>query len=102
RPDMVAFNKIKVASGEAPLVSAISEDSISTRRAWGLWVYLAEMDKVKYPFKIFSNKVNESFLLNSMIDKSTEFTESLFEKKRILIWENELPVTEATRMKTCN
>ena len=36
RPDMVAFNKIKAASGEAPLVSAISEDSISTRRAWGL------------------------------------------------------------------
>ncbi|KAL2228420.1 UNVERIFIED_CONTAM: hypothetical protein Sindi_1821700 [Sesamum indicum] len=36
RLDMVAFNKIKAASGEAPLVSAISEDSISTRRAWGL------------------------------------------------------------------
>ncbi|KAL0345668.1 UNVERIFIED_CONTAM: putative enzymatic polyprotein [Sesamum radiatum] len=51
RPDMVAFNKIKVATGEAPLVSAISEDDISTRRAWGLWVCLTEMDKVKYPFK---------------------------------------------------
>ncbi|KAK4390099.1 hypothetical protein Sango_2073200 [Sesamum angolense] len=34
RPDMVAFSKIKVATGEAPLVSAISEDDISTRRAW--------------------------------------------------------------------
>ncbi|KAL0378729.1 UNVERIFIED_CONTAM: putative enzymatic polyprotein [Sesamum radiatum] len=33
RPDMVAFNKIKVSTGEAPLVSAISEDDISTRRA---------------------------------------------------------------------
>ncbi|KAL2251502.1 UNVERIFIED_CONTAM: Enzymatic polyprotein [Sesamum indicum] len=58
RPDMVAFNKIKATSGQAPLVSAISEDSISTRRAWGLWVCLTEMDKVKYPFTIFSNKVN--------------------------------------------
>ncbi|KAL2243575.1 UNVERIFIED_CONTAM: hypothetical protein Sindi_0475500 [Sesamum indicum] len=102
RPDMAAFNKIKVASGEAPLVSAISEDSISTRRVWGLWVYLTKMDKLKYPFKIFSNKVNGSFLLNYMIEKNTEFTESLIEKKRILIWENELPATEASRMKTCN
>ncbi|KAL0440293.1 UNVERIFIED_CONTAM: hypothetical protein Slati_2512300 [Sesamum latifolium] len=102
RPDMVAFNKIKAATGEAPLVSAISEDDISTRRAWGLWVCLTEMDKVKYPFKIFSNKLNGLFLLNSMTEKSTEFVESMFEKKRILIWENKLPAIEATRMKTCN
>ncbi|KAL2248350.1 UNVERIFIED_CONTAM: hypothetical protein Sindi_2687300 [Sesamum indicum] len=102
RSDMVAFNKIKAALGEAPLVSAISEDSISTKRAWGLWVCHTEMDKVKYPFKIFSNKVNGSFLLNSMTGKSTEFAESLFEKKRMLIWKNKLPATEATRMKTCN
>ncbi|KAL0311555.1 UNVERIFIED_CONTAM: hypothetical protein Sangu_2450200 [Sesamum angustifolium] len=102
RPDMVTFNKIKVTTGEAPLVSAISEDDISTRRAWGLWVYLTEMDKVKYPFKIFSNKLNGSFLLNSMTGKSTDFAESMFEKKRMLIWENKLPATEATRMKTCN
>ncbi|KAL0361747.1 UNVERIFIED_CONTAM: hypothetical protein Sradi_3859200 [Sesamum radiatum] len=102
RPDMVAFNKIKVATGEAPLVSAISEDNISTRRAWGLWVCLTEMDKVKYPFKIFSNKLNGSFLLNSMTGKSTEFAESMFERKRMLIWENKLPATEATRMKACN
>ncbi|KAK4397826.1 putative enzymatic polyprotein [Sesamum angolense] len=102
RPDMVAFNKIKVATGEAPLVSAISEDDISTKRALGLWVCLTEMDKVKYPFKIFSNKVNGSFLLNSMTGKSTEFAESMFEKKRMLICENKLPATEATRMKTCN
>ncbi|KAL0439761.1 UNVERIFIED_CONTAM: hypothetical protein Slati_2459100 [Sesamum latifolium] len=99
---MVAFNKIKAATGEAPLVSAISEDDISTRRAWGLWVCLTEMDKVKYPFKIFSNKLNGSFLLNFMTGKSTEFAESMFEKKRMLIWENKLPATEATRMKTCN
>ncbi|KAK4411684.1 movement protein [Sesamum angolense] len=51
RPDMVAFNRIKATTEEAPLVSAISEDDISTRRAWGLWVCLTEMDKVKYPFK---------------------------------------------------
>ncbi|KAL2246120.1 UNVERIFIED_CONTAM: hypothetical protein Sindi_2880200 [Sesamum indicum] len=36
RPDMVAFNKIQAASGEALLVSAIFEGIISTRRAWGL------------------------------------------------------------------
>ncbi|KAL0431121.1 UNVERIFIED_CONTAM: hypothetical protein Sradi_0738100 [Sesamum radiatum] len=99
---MVAFNKIKVATREAPLVSAISEDDISTRRAWGLWVCLTEMDKVKYPFKIFSNKLNGSFLLNSMTGKSIEFAESMFERKRMLIWENKLPATEATRMKACN
>ncbi|KAL0444333.1 UNVERIFIED_CONTAM: hypothetical protein Slati_2156000 [Sesamum latifolium] len=99
---MVAFNKIKTATGEAPLVSAISEDDISTRRAWGLWVCLTEMDKVKYPYKIFLNKLNGSFLLNSMTGKSTEFAESIFEKKRMLIWENKLPATEVTRMKTCN
>ncbi|KAK4382175.1 hypothetical protein Sango_2898200 [Sesamum angolense] len=102
RSDMVAFNRIKATTEEAPLVSAISEDDISTRRAWGLWVCLTEMDKVKYPFKIFSNKVNGSFLLNSMTGKSTEFAESMFEKKRMLIWENKLPATESTRMKACN
>ncbi|KAL0309337.1 UNVERIFIED_CONTAM: hypothetical protein Sradi_5876000 [Sesamum radiatum] len=44
RSDMIAFNKIKAASGEAPLVSAVKEDDISTRRAWGLLVYLTEID----------------------------------------------------------
>ncbi|KAL0367017.1 UNVERIFIED_CONTAM: hypothetical protein Sradi_3591800 [Sesamum radiatum] len=42
---MVAFNKIKVATGEAPLVSAISEDDISTRRAWGLWERAPSLQK---------------------------------------------------------
>ncbi|KAL0440411.1 UNVERIFIED_CONTAM: hypothetical protein Slati_2524100 [Sesamum latifolium] len=97
---MVAFNKIKAVTGEAPL--AIDEDDISTRRAWGLWVCLTEMDKVKYPFEIFSNKLNGSFLLNSKTGKSTEFAKSMFEKKRMLVWENKLSATEATRMKTCN
>ena len=54
RPDMAAYNRVKSAIGEAPLVSFIHEDDISTRRAWGMWVCLTEMDKVKYPFKIFS------------------------------------------------
>ncbi|KAL0454841.1 UNVERIFIED_CONTAM: hypothetical protein Slati_0823300 [Sesamum latifolium] len=79
---MVAFNEIKAASGEAPLVLAISENDISIRRAWGLWVYLTEMDKIKYPFKILSNKVNGSFMLNSMTVKSIEFPESMFEKRK--------------------
>ncbi|KAL0296198.1 UNVERIFIED_CONTAM: hypothetical protein Sradi_6671900 [Sesamum radiatum] len=46
--------------------------------------------------------VNGSFMLNSMTGKSTEFAENMFEKKRMLIWENKLPATETTRMKTCN
>ncbi|KAL0378302.1 UNVERIFIED_CONTAM: hypothetical protein Sradi_3135700 [Sesamum radiatum] len=99
---MKAFNKIKTATGEAPMVSAISEDDISTRRAWGLWICLTEMDKVKHLFKTFSNKMNGSFLLNFMTGKSTEFAESMFEKKRMLIWKNKLLATEATRMKTCS
>ncbi|KAL0352452.1 UNVERIFIED_CONTAM: Enzymatic polyprotein [Sesamum calycinum] len=37
RPYMIAFNKIKAALGEVSLVLAISEDDISTKRAWGLW-----------------------------------------------------------------
>ncbi|KAK4384675.1 movement protein [Sesamum angolense] len=81
RPDMVAFNRIKAASEEAPLVSSISEDDISTKRAWVSWICLTEMDKVKYPFKIFSNKMNGSFLLNSMTGKNTEFAESIREEE---------------------
>ncbi|KAL0396536.1 UNVERIFIED_CONTAM: movement protein [Sesamum calycinum] len=101
RPDMVAFNRIKAASEEAPLVSAISEDDISTRRAWGLWVCLIEMDKVKYPFK--SSPTSEWIIPVKLHDReNTEFAESMFEKKRMLIWENKLPATEVTRMKTCN
>ncbi|KAL0454881.1 UNVERIFIED_CONTAM: hypothetical protein Slati_0827300 [Sesamum latifolium] len=78
---MVAFNKIKVATGEAPLVSAISEDDISTRRAWGLWVCLTEMDKVKKKYRVCRKHVR---------------------KERMLIWENKLPATKTTRMKVCN
>ncbi|KAL0410850.1 UNVERIFIED_CONTAM: movement protein [Sesamum latifolium] len=59
RPDMVAFNKIKVAIGEAPLVSVISEDDISTRRAWGLWVCLTEMDKFKKKYRVCREHVRK-------------------------------------------
>ncbi|KAK4409329.1 hypothetical protein Sango_0005900 [Sesamum angolense] len=45
RPDMVAFNRIKATTEEAPLVSAISEDDISTRRAWGLWERALSLQK---------------------------------------------------------
>ncbi|KAL0462124.1 UNVERIFIED_CONTAM: hypothetical protein Slati_0100000 [Sesamum latifolium] len=78
---MVAFNKIKAATGEAPLVSAISEDDISTRRAWGLWVCLTEMDKVKKKHRVCRKHVRE--------EKNAHMG-------------NKLPATEATRMKTCN
>ena len=102
RPDMNALNRVKSNEEKIPLVTAISEDEISTRRAWGFWVCLTEMDKVKYPFKIFTNSLNGSFLVNSLTGKSTEFAETLFEKKRLLIWENKLPATEVTRRKACN
>ncbi|KAL0288503.1 UNVERIFIED_CONTAM: hypothetical protein Sradi_7096200 [Sesamum radiatum] len=78
---MVAFNKIKTASREAPLVSAISEDDISTKRAWGLWVCLTQIDKVKKKHRVCKKHVRE---------------------ERMLIWENKLPATEVTGMKTCN
>ncbi|KAK4407662.1 protein, chloroplastic [Sesamum angolense] len=74
RPGMVAFNRIKATTEEAPLVSAISEDDISTRRAG---VY------------------------GSVSPRWTK-SKSMFEKKRMLIWENKLPATESTRMKACN
>ncbi|KAL0302712.1 UNVERIFIED_CONTAM: hypothetical protein Sangu_3082600 [Sesamum angustifolium] len=100
--DMVAFNKTKAATREVPLLSSISEDNISTRRAWRLWVCLTEMDKVKSPFKILSNKLNRSFILNSMIGSSTKFTESLFKKKIILVWEINMSATKTTRKNICN
>ncbi|KAL0449092.1 UNVERIFIED_CONTAM: hypothetical protein Slati_1465600 [Sesamum latifolium] len=87
------------AIASLPLEKLESEDDISTRRAWGLWICLTEMDKVKSPFKIFSNELNGSFLLNAMIGKSMEFAGSCFEKKWMLIWKNKLPATQATRIR---
>ncbi|KAL8492940.1 hypothetical protein ACS0TY_024226 [Phlomoides rotata] len=46
---------ISVAKQETKLsiVVNLTKDEISTRRAWGVWVCLTEMDKVKYSFKIY-------------------------------------------------
>ncbi|KAL8487491.1 hypothetical protein ACS0TY_023972 [Phlomoides rotata] len=51
------------------LVVNLTEDEISTRRAWGVWVYLTEMDKVKYPFKIYQNLGND---LGKQVDRDRE------------------------------
>ncbi|KAL8539747.1 hypothetical protein ACS0TY_001384 [Phlomoides rotata] len=84
------------------LVVNLTKDEISTRRAWEVWVYLTEMDKVKYPFKIYQNSVNISFMLNSMTESTTRFANDMFEQKRAMIWENKLIGIENTRRKTCN
>ncbi|KAL8491678.1 hypothetical protein ACS0TY_023321 [Phlomoides rotata] len=72
------------------LVIDFTEDEISTRRAWGIWACLTEMDKVKYPCKIYQNSINGSFLLNTMTSKGTRFADKAFEQKRTVIWENKL------------
>lgn len=66
------------------MVISLSEDDISIRRAWKLWVCFIKINKLKYPFKIFPNKLSVSFLLNSIIEKRVEFIMTLFEEKRIL------------------
>ncbi|KAL8549294.1 hypothetical protein ACS0TY_008227 [Phlomoides rotata] len=93
---------IKEQVTKPKLVVNLTKDEISTRRAWGVWVYLTEMDKVKYPFKIYQNSVNRSFLLNTMIGSTTRFVNDMFEQKKAMIWENKLIGTENTRRKTCN
>ncbi|KAL8520515.1 hypothetical protein ACS0TY_011151 [Phlomoides rotata] len=60
------------------------------------------MDKVKYPFKIYQNSVNGSFLLNSMTRSTTRFSNDIFEQKRAMIWENKLIGIENTQRKACN
>ncbi|KAL8497262.1 hypothetical protein ACS0TY_020808 [Phlomoides rotata] len=60
------------------------------------------MEKVKYPFKVYQNVVNGSFLLNSMTRATTRFTNGMFEQKRTMIWENRLFETKSTRRKACN
>ncbi|KAL8503268.1 hypothetical protein ACS0TY_022126 [Phlomoides rotata] len=83
RPDKKAFTCIKKQDTKPELVVNLTEDEISTRRAWGVWVYLTEMDKVKYP-------------------STTRFANDMFEQKRAMIWENKLIGTENTRRKACN
>ncbi|KAL8493229.1 hypothetical protein ACS0TY_024449 [Phlomoides rotata] len=53
RPDKKTFTYIKEQETKSALVVNLTEDKIFTRRAWGIWGCLTEMDKVKYPFKIF-------------------------------------------------
>ncbi|KAL8479119.1 hypothetical protein ACS0TY_026105 [Phlomoides rotata] len=79
RPHKKAFSYIKKQETKPTLVVNLTEDEISTRRAWGVWVYLTEMYKIKYPFKIYQNSVNESFLLNSMTGSTTRFVNDTFE-----------------------
>ncbi|KAL8524137.1 hypothetical protein ACS0TY_013920 [Phlomoides rotata] len=94
--------RIVLLETNSELVVNLTEDEVSTRRAWGVWVCLTEIDKVKYPFKIYQNSVNGSFLLNTMIGNTTRFAHDVFEQKRAMIWENKLIGTENTRRKACN
>ncbi|KAL8479012.1 hypothetical protein ACS0TY_030782 [Phlomoides rotata] len=81
RPDKKAFNYIKEQETKPALVVNLTKDEISTMRAWGIWVCLTEMDKVKYPFKIYQNLINRSFLLNAMTGGTTRFANDTFEQK---------------------
>ncbi|KAL8552867.1 hypothetical protein ACS0TY_001516 [Phlomoides rotata] len=58
RPDHRSANYIKHQETKLELVVNLTEDEVTTRHAWGVWVCLTEMDKVKYPFKICQNSVN--------------------------------------------
>ncbi|KAL8470089.1 hypothetical protein ACS0TY_032817 [Phlomoides rotata] len=102
RPDQRASTYIKAQETKPALVVNLTEDEVSTRRAWGVWVYLTEMDKVKYPFKIYQNSVNGSFLPNFMTVIITRFANDIFKQKRVMIWENRLVGTKSTRRKACN
>ncbi|KAL8498891.1 hypothetical protein ACS0TY_022019 [Phlomoides rotata] len=102
RPDHRSANYIKHQETKPELVINLTEDEVTIRRAWGVWVCLTEMDKVKYPFKIYQNSVNGSFLLNTMTGNTTRFANEVFEQKRTMIWENKLIGTENTRRKACN
>lgn len=44
------------------------------------------MEKVKFPFKYFQNSVNESFMLNTMIEKTIKFAKHL-SRRRGLVFE---------------
>ncbi|KAL8482640.1 hypothetical protein ACS0TY_025616 [Phlomoides rotata] len=85
RLDKKAFSYIKEQETKPALVVNLTEDEISTRRAYRVWVYLTEMYKVKYLFKIYQNSVNGSFMLNSMTGSTTRFVNDTFEQKRAMI-----------------
>ncbi|KAL8524207.1 hypothetical protein ACS0TY_013975 [Phlomoides rotata] len=90
RPDKKAFTYIKEQEIKLALVVNLIEDEISMRKAWGFWICLTEMDKVKYPFNIYQNSVNGSFLFNVKTGGITRFANDTFEQKRAMIWENKL------------
>ncbi|KAL8457996.1 hypothetical protein ACS0TY_035752 [Phlomoides rotata] len=56
RPNKKEFTYIKEQEIKLELVVNLTEDEVSTKRAWGVWVCLTEMDKVKYPFKIYQTR----------------------------------------------
>ncbi|KAL8528902.1 hypothetical protein ACS0TY_006391 [Phlomoides rotata] len=85
RLDKRVFTYIKQQEMKPALVVNLTEDEISMKRAWGVWVRLTEMDKVKYPFKIYQNSGNISFLLNTMMGSTTRFANDTFEQKRAMI-----------------
>ncbi|KAL8533555.1 hypothetical protein ACS0TY_009814 [Phlomoides rotata] len=89
-PDKKAFTYIKEQEIKPALVVNLTEDEISTRRAWGIWACLTEMDKVKYLFKIYQNSVNVLFLLNAVTGGTIRFTNDTFKQKMEIIWENKL------------
>ncbi|KAL8512143.1 hypothetical protein ACS0TY_018555 [Phlomoides rotata] len=98
RPEQRAFTYIKAQETKPSLVANLTEDEVSTRRAWGVWVYLIEMEKVKYPFKIYPNSVNGSFLLNSMTEATTRFANDIFEQKRMMIWKNRVSLNDQDKV----
>ncbi|KAL8533785.1 hypothetical protein ACS0TY_009976 [Phlomoides rotata] len=97
RSDKKAFTYMKEQEMKLELVVNLTEDEILTRRAWGVWVCLTEIDKVKYLFKIYQNLINRSFLLNTMTGSTSRFANDMFEQKRVMIWENKLIWIENTR-----
>ncbi|KAL8487670.1 hypothetical protein ACS0TY_024115 [Phlomoides rotata] len=86
RPDRKAFTYTREQETKPELMVNLTEDEIYIRRAWGVWVCLMEMDKVKNPFKIYQNSANGSFLLNSMTGSTTRFANDMFKQKRAMIW----------------
>ncbi|KAL8552060.1 hypothetical protein ACS0TY_000938 [Phlomoides rotata] len=85
RPDHRSANYIKHQETKPKLVVNLTEDEVTTRRAWGV-----------------SNSVNGSFLLNTMTGNTTRFANDVFEQKRAMIWENKLIGMENTQRKACN
>ncbi|KAL8481456.1 hypothetical protein ACS0TY_027820 [Phlomoides rotata] len=96
RPDQRASTYIKTQETKPTLVVNLTEDEVSTRQAWRVWVCLTEMNKVKYPFKIYQYSVNGSFIPNTMMENTTRFANDMFEQKRAMIWEKKLIGAENT------